>query len=125
MNSPGLVRSFINSISIVIIDEYFLEISHVMPGKPAATAGLRSGDRLITVNEVMVIFLPISDVMMALNMDQLMAYVEFERWAKRVSTLFKKTLFHQAHIQGRVSDKRAGQERHQNKGGQYYKRFDQ
>ena len=92
MNSPGLVRSFINSISIVITDEYFLEISHVMPGKPAATAGLRSGDRLITVNEVMVIFLPISDVMMALNMDQLMAYVEFERWAKRVSLLFKITL---------------------------------
>ena len=83
MNSPGLVRSFINSISIVIIDEYFLEISHVMPGKPAATAGLRSGDRLITVNEVMVIFLPISDVMMALNMDQLMAYVEFERGVQK------------------------------------------
>ena len=57
-----------------------LEISHVRPGTPAATAGLRSGDRLVTVNEVMVIFLPLSDVMMALNMDQLVANVEFERF---------------------------------------------
>merc|ERR1711915_957365 len=41
--------------------------------------GLRPGDRLVTVNEVMVVFLPVFDVMKALNMDKLVANIEFER----------------------------------------------
>ena len=57
----------------------FVEISSIRPGTAADKAGLRPGDRLVTVNEVMVVFLPVSDVMMALNMNELVAYLEFER----------------------------------------------
>ena len=56
-----------------------VEISSIRPGTAADKAGLRPGDRLVTVNEVMVVFLPVSDVMMALNMNELVAYLEFER----------------------------------------------
>ena len=56
-----------------------VEISSIRPGTAADKAGLRPGDRLVTVNEVMVVFLPVSDVMIALNMNELVAYLEFER----------------------------------------------
>ena len=61
------------------------------PGTSAATAGLRSGDRLVTVNEVFVVFLPVSEVMSALNMDQLVACVEFERYKYDVTSVIKKS----------------------------------
>ena len=50
------------------------------PKTPAELYGLRPGDRLVTVNEVMVVFLPVFDVMKALNMDKLVANIEFERY---------------------------------------------
>ena len=56
----------------------------------------------------MVVFLPISDVMMTLNMDKLVAYVEFERWGKYFKNIQTMTQ-PQAYLPRRVSDERPGQ----------------
>ena len=49
------------------------------------------------------VFLPISDVMMTLNMDKLVAYVEFERWGKYFKNIQTMTQ-PQAYLPRRVSD---------------------
>ena len=63
---------------------FVLEIRHIRPGTSADIAGLRSGDRLVTVNEVLVVFLPVKDVMIALNMEELVANIEFERSVRQI-----------------------------------------
>lgn len=58
----------------------WIEVAYVRRNTPAERAGIRSGDRLITVNDVFVVFLPVNDVMNTLNRDkQLVAWLELER----------------------------------------------
>ena len=49
-------------------------------GTPADCAGIRRGDRLISVNDTFTVFLPVLDVMETLNKDQkFVAWLEIER----------------------------------------------
>ena len=57
----------------------WIEVAYVRSNTPAERAGLRSGDRLITVNDVFVVFLPVTQVINTLNKDgQLVAWLELE-----------------------------------------------
>merc|ERR1719392_277340 len=61
----------------------FMEVSRVKPGSAAEKGGIAIGDRLITVNEVFVVFLPVRDVMIAFDIVDTVARVEFERPTRR------------------------------------------
>jgi hypothetical protein len=70
------------------------EVSRVKPGSAAAVAGLAVGDRLITVNEVFVVFLPVRDVMIAFDICDTTAQVEFERWVLELIQLWEIQIYH-------------------------------
>merc|ERR1712156_687432 len=53
------------------------------PGSAAEKGGIVIGDRLVTVNEVFVVFLPVRDVMIAFDIVDTVARVEFERPTRR------------------------------------------
>jgi len=58
----------------------WVEVAYVRRGTPADCAGIRRGDRLISVNDTFTVFLPVLDVMETLNKDQkLVAWLEIER----------------------------------------------
>merc|ERR1712203_721365 len=61
----------------------FMEVSRVKPGSAAEKGGIVIGDRLVTVNEVFVVFLPVRDVMIAFDIVDTVARVEFERPTRR------------------------------------------
>ena len=59
----------------------WMEVAYVRANTPAHVAGIRRGDRLLTVNDTFVVFLPVRDVMDVLNSNSsLVAWLELERF---------------------------------------------
>ena len=58
----------------------WVEVAYVRRSTPAARAGIRRGDRILTVNDVFVVFSEVRDVMEVLNRGgALVAWLEVER----------------------------------------------
>ena len=71
---------YMRALNVYQITKYYWIIAFLRGDTPAERAGLRPGDRLITVNDVFVVFLPVSEVFKVLNMERtLVAWLEVER----------------------------------------------
>merc|ERR1712117_98520 len=65
----------------------WIEVAYVRHQTPADAAGLKRGDRIITVNDTFVVFLPVTDVFNHLNKHQkLVAWLEVERYWTELSS---------------------------------------
>ena len=57
----------------------WVEVAAVRGHTPAASAGIRPGDRLVAVNQRLVVFLDPQEALKAMNVDPILLQLEFER----------------------------------------------